>query len=196
MRASANTDIVVLAGMEITSAEEVHTIALFNDLTSALQLQEIVYKHLNPGENKEELFGEQIIANEFDEVDGYCKRLLIGATTLSLETIVAEIHNLGGLAIAAHVDRESFSIIGQLGFIPDNLDLDGVELSTHMSRSQAIGTLPGVERFPIIHSSDAHLLQDIGAVTTSFYLKEPRLDEIRKAFNNEEGRKIVMEAGG
>lgn len=187
--------ITVLPGMEVTSSEEVHIIALFDDIGDAIKLQEIVYEHLTPGENKEKLFGEQIIANEFDEVNGYCKRLLIAATTLSLGTVVDEIHNCGGLAIASHIDRESYSIIGQLGFIPDDLELDAVEISPRVNRTQAIERFPEIKRFPIICASDAHFLDDIGRTTTAFLLEAPTIAEIRKAFNNEEGRKIVVEAG-
>jgi len=188
-------NIKVLAGMEVTSAEEVHIIALFDEVEQVLKLQEIVYEHLTPGENKEALFGEQIIVNEFDEVEDYNKRLLIGATTLTLENLVHEIHNLGGLAIASHIDRETYSIIGQLGFIPEGLKLDALEISPHMNKAQALERFPEIKKYPLIFASDAHFLHDIGKVTTLFFLEEPTIAEIRKAFNNEEERKIVMEAG-
>lgn len=188
-------NIKVFPGMEVTSSEEVHIIALFDDIDGVIKLQEIVYEHLTPGENKEEFFGEQIIVNEFDEVDGYCNRLLIGATTLSLETVVDEIHDLGGLAIASHIDRESYSIIGQLGFVPENLRLDAMEISQHMNKTQIIERFPEIKKFPLVCASDAHFLDDIGKATTQFLLEKPTIVEIRKAFNNEEGRTIVMEAG-
>lgn len=188
-------NIIVFTGMEITSSEEVHIIALFENIGEVLKLQEIIYEHLTPGENNETLFGEQIIVNEFDEVEGYCKRLLIGATTLTLRRLVNEIHNLGGLAIPSHIDRESYSIIGQLGFIPEGLNLDALEISPHVSRAQAIERFPEIKKFPLISASDAHFLKDIGKTTTSFLLEAPTIAEIRKAFNNEEGRKIVVEEG-
>ena len=68
--ASSDMNITVLTGMEVTSAEEVHIIALFDGIKEALELQTLVYEHLPPGENNEELFGPQIIANELDEVEG------------------------------------------------------------------------------------------------------------------------------
>ena len=193
--AASKKKITVLPGMEITTVEEVHIIALFDEVDPVLKLQETVYEHLAPGENIEDVFGEQIIANEFDEVEGYNNRLLMGATSLTLKELVTEIHRLGGLVIAAHIDREACnSIIGQLGFIPEDLELDALEISSYTSRSQAIARYPGIEKFPLISSSDAHFLQDIGKATTSFLLEAPRVDEIRKAFEKKDGRDLLKEA--
>jgi hypothetical protein len=99
---------------------------------------------------------------------------------------------LNGLAIAAHVDREVFSIIGQLGFIPEDLPLDAVEISSRTGISRALEQFPGIEKFPLITSSDSHLLEDIGGVSSSFLLEAPCIDEIRLAFKKEKGR-MVME---
>ena len=186
--AGAKKKITVLAGMEITSVEEVHIIALFDKTHEILKLQDIIYEKLPPEENKEEFFGQQIIVNEFDEVEGYNKKLLIGATTLTLKEIVGKIQKFGGLAIAAHIDRESYSVIGQLGFIPEDLEFDALELSPSISQSEAINRFPGIEKFPMISSSDAHFLQDIGKATTSFLINEPKINEILMAFKKKAGR--------
>jgi PHP family Zn ribbon phosphoesterase len=190
--AVSNKNITVLAGMEVTSTEEVHLLAFFDEVKRVLNLQEIVYANLTPGENKEDLFGEQIIVNEFDEVKGYNKRLLIGATKLTLKELVNEIHELEGLAIASHIDREAYSIIGQLGFIPKDLELDALEISSKTNQNDALNKFPEIKKFPLIFSSDAHFLHDIGKVTTSFLLEGPTVDEIKKALKNENGRKIII----
>jgi len=178
--------------MEISSAEEAHVIALFDTADAALGLQSQVYEHLTPGENKDGVFGEQIIANEFDEVEGYNKRLLIASTMMRLSDIVREIHAFGGIAVASHIDRESFSIIGQLGFIPPDLKLDAVEISSHAHSEEVLQQFPDIARFPIITASDAHFLDDIGMATTNFLLEQPTIDEIRMALHNEKGRKISV----
>ena len=191
--ASSHTNITVLAGMEVTTAEEVHVIALFDNSKDVLNLQEIVYEHLPPEKNDEKLFGEQIIVNEHDEVEGYDERLLISAINLRLKKVVQEVHRLGGLAIASHVDRETYGIIGQLGFIPDNLELDALEISPQTSQSDAVSRFPEIKKFPLVSASDAHFLDDIGRATTSFLLEAPTITEIKKAFLGEEGRKVVLE---
>ena len=195
IRAADGREIKVLCGMEIGSAEEVHVIALFDTAAAALELQSKVYEHLTPGENRDGIFGEQIIANEFDEVEGYNKRLLIGATTMALSEIAKEIHTLGGLTIASHIDRESFSIIGQLGFIPPDLELDAVEISAHAQKDETLKQFPDIARFPAITASDAHFLDDIGMATTSFLLAEPTISEIRMALRSENGRKVEIDEG-
>jgi len=71
-----------------------------------------------PGRNAPAAFGEQVIANEDGEVLGFNGSLLSGATSWTVGRAVDEIHRAGGLAIAAHVDRERFGMVGQLGFVP------------------------------------------------------------------------------
>lgn len=188
IKAARKFKICVLPGMEVTSQEEVHILALFDELEPALKLQKIIYDNL-PGENDEEAFGMQVVVNEDGEVLRFNKKLLIGASTLTLEEVVETIHSLNGLAIAAHVDREGFSIIGQLGFIPDNLRLDALEFSSLISYEEASKKFN--PSYPLICSSDAHFLDEIGKCFTSFYIKEGTTAEIKKAFLNEKGRKII-----
>lgn len=189
--AASKTSVTILAGMEITSSEEVHLIALFDSAYTAMTLQKIVYEHLAPEKNNPEFFGEQIIVNERDEVEGYNERLLIGATDLSLQRLVEEIHRIGGLAIASHIDRESYSIIGQLGFIPEDLKLDALEISFNANRKRLNAEVPSMRKYPVVASSDAHVLEDIGKVTTTFYIAEPTVSEIKMALVNAESRKII-----
>jgi PHP family Zn ribbon phosphoesterase len=189
MRAGAKRGLFVFPGMEICSREEVHTIALFETVKQAIKMQEIVYRRLT-GTNRPEVFGDQVVVNEFDEVEGFNDRMLIGATQLALLDVVKDIRRLGGLSIASHVDRPSFSILGQLGFIPAGLDIDALEISRHIKKELAPELPPGARDFPIVTSSDAHFLDDIGIPCTSFLLESPSLDEIRMALKGKCGRRI------
>lgn len=188
MNASKKTNIHVIPGMEVTSREEVHVLALFDDIGNALKLQESIYRNL-PGENDEEAFGMQVIVSEKEEVLGFNDKLLIGATTIPLEEVLQLIHSFDGVAIASHVDRESFSIIGQLGFIPENLELDALEISPNMTITEAKKKFK--DNYPITCSSDAHYPNDIGRGFTSFLLEEGTVAEIKKALKNEDGRKLI-----
>ncbi len=190
-KAAKNLELTVLAGMEIASSEEAHILALFDKPESALELQAAVYKNLLPGENDEALFGEQIVVNEKDEVLDFNKRMLISATTLSAHSIVQKIHSIGGLAIASHIDKDAFSIISQLGFIPEDLKFDAIEMSPNMEREKAEQAFQPYNSFTWVSSSDAHHLQDIGRRTTSFFMKEPTIKEMALTFKNIDGRKAV-----
>ncbi|UCD19343.1 MAG: PHP domain-containing protein [candidate division WOR-3 bacterium] len=192
MTVARNTRLTVLPGMEVTSSEEVHVCGIFRDADATLTLQELVYSQLSPGENNAALFGDQIIVNEFDEVEEYNRRLLIGATNLSVERVVAEIHRLGGLAIACHVDRQAYSIIEQLGFVPKNLQLDALEISAATTFDQAVKRIPQLTEYPIVSSSDAHSLDEIGKIATSFKIENPDFDELRQALRRENGRSISL----
>ena len=191
MREGQRQGMHVLPGMEICSKEEVHILALFDELEPALEMQAYVYANL-PGENQTEVFGFQVIANEQDEVIGENPRLLIGATRLGLHDIVDKTHVLGGINISCHVDRPAYGIINQLGFIPKDLNLDGLEVSHRIKLAEAAQTIPGVENFSFVTASDAHFLNDIGKVFTVFELAEPSLAEIRLALARKNGRRILV----
>ena len=188
MNAAKKMNINVIPGMEVTSQEEVHVLALFDEVENALKMQKYVYENL-PGENDEDAFGMQVIVNEKEEVLGFNNKLLIGATTIPLEGIIRIIHSFDGIAIASHIDRESFSIISQLGFVPDNSELDALEISTNITFEEAKKRFKN--NYPITRSSDAHYPDDIGKGFTSFLLKDGTVAEIKKALKNEDGRKLI-----
>lgn len=188
MKAAKKMHIHILPGLEVTTEEEVHVLALFDDIDNALRLQEHVYQNL-PGKNDEETFGMQVIVNEKEEVLDFCDRLLIGATTIPLDEVLALIHSFEGLAIASHINREAFSIIGQLGFIPEDLELDAMEISPAITFDEAIKKFP--YHYPITSSSDAHDPDDIGRSFTTFLLQDGTVTEIKKALKNEGGRKLI-----
>jgi len=174
--------IAVMPGIEITSREEVHILGLFKTEKELEGVQSVVYQNL-PGENDESAFGPQTIVDERDRVVGVNTRLLIGATDLALEKVVGLIHDFGGLAIASHIDRQRFGVIGQLGFIPEGLELDAVEVSPDAS-------IQDWDDFPVITSSDAHSLRDIGRSSTSFFAEGASVEEMGKALRKEDGRRM------
>jgi PHP family Zn ribbon phosphoesterase len=178
----------VIPGMEIASSEEVHTVGLFADISSVMRVEEAVQSCL-PGENDEKYFGEQLLADADGNIEGKSERMLIGASTLSLASIVALIHSEGGLAIASHIDREAFSVLGQLGVIPPELDLDALELSFRGKDSSADYAGLGM---PLVTSSDAHYLSDIGKAYTSFEIESVCLKEIAMAFEGSNGRGVEI----
>jgi PHP family Zn ribbon phosphoesterase len=190
IRAGSRRGIHVFPGIEIHSREEVHTLAIFDHESQALTMQEVLYGRLR-GTNRPEVFGDQVVANEFDEVESFNNRLLIGAVDLDLLDVVNTVHRLGGISIASHVDRPSFSVLSQLGFIPSDLELDGVEVSHRRVRDSAGKVLPGTENFCTVCFSDAHFLDDIGSASTSFFLEGPTVEEIRMALQGQDGRRVL-----
>ena len=191
LRIAEKKGITVIPGVEINSTEEVHILGLFENMTNAFRMQDIVYENL-PGENDEDAFGMQVLVNENEKVLGFNKRLLIGATDLSVNTIVEFIHNFNGLAIASHIDREGFGIIGQLGFIPEGIEFDALEISYRTNRTKAHEIFGQYRHVPWTTSSDAHSLDDIGRKTTGFVMEHATFEELRLALKGTEGRKVIF----
>ena len=190
IRAARGHALFVLPGMEITSREEVHLLALFDRMDFLQRLQDIVYSHL-PGINDESRFGCQAIVNELDEVEGFNERLLIGATELALADLVRHIHDFGGLTVASHIDRESFSVISQLGFVDPEIPFDALEISGRTGLAHARRKYPELANYPFLASSDAHRIEEIGKGFTEFFLEEPTVHELKMAFSGQAGRRIA-----
>lgn len=189
IEASKGRNVTVIPGIEVTSKEEVHIVALFANVSDALEMQNLIFDNLE-GENDESFFGQQLVVDVEGRILGLNPRLLIGATRISLEKVIQAIHDRHGLAIAAHIDREGFGIIGQLGFIPPDLSLDAVEISPRMKIEEARMKFVEYQIYPFICSSDAHYLRDIGNVTTIFQLEKPSFQELRMALKSHAGREI------
>jgi len=190
INAARTSKLKILPGMEITTSEEVHLLAIFDSLSNLTLLQKIIDQHL-PGENDEERFGVQAIVNENGEVEGINNQLLIGATDLSLDTLIGYIHQFDGLAIAAHIDRESFSVLSQLGFIDDNAGFDALEVTHLTGFNQARIKYQELYKYSFIISSDSHFIRDIGSAFTQIYLEEPTFSELKMALKKQNGRCIM-----
>ena len=190
VRAGRRLGLTVLPGIEVTSEEEVHILAVLPDVQAAAELESRVQEVL-PGRNDRSSFGLQVIVDEHEEVTGFDEHLLAGATAWSVESVVEAIHDVGGLAVAAHVDREGFGIIGQLGMIPAGLKLDALEVSPRTSFEVArvrYGTPAGL---PILTSSDAHQPDRVGEAVTFMLLEDAGYGEVRQAIEGRNGRAVL-----
>lgn len=177
----------VYPGMEITSREEVHTLALFENIHDAHAVQYDIYKYL-PDIISEKESLDQVIANENDEVDRYCIKSLFSAVDRNIDYIVNLIHQNNGLAVAAHIDRPSFSVISQLGFIPENLQYDALEVSPNTGLDKAKSIYKEYsDKYNFVTGSDSHWLDNIGKVYTEFEGKDNSFSSfaafLRRKFN-------------
>lgn len=187
---AAAAGLPMCAGMEVTTAEEIHLLAFFDEVDAAAELGRIVDAHLE-GDNDERAFGRQLVVNAEGTVLGVHPKLLIGATNLSARQLVAHIHRLGGLAVASHVDRPSFSVVSQLGFIPPDLALDAVELSPRGGGKEA--ELAWSRRLgrTVLRFSDAHAPEDVGRSFSVLRLEAPTIAELGLAVRGAEGRGVA-----
>jgi PHP family Zn ribbon phosphoesterase len=177
---AAGTGIIVWPGMEVQSREEAHLLCLFDTLTQVARWQEIVYANLPPLKNKPAVFGEQVVLGPDGEPIGYNDRLLATSTFLAVEEVVQGVADLGGLCIPAHVDRPAYSLIANLGFIPSDLGIPGVEISHLLGPQEVRARFPQLVRYGLIADSDAHRLSEMRRRTT-LKMVEPTVAELARA---------------
>ena len=154
-------NLLVIPGMEVQTKEDVHVVCLFRDLSSAFEFQKKVYSSLPVMENNEEILGKQIVYDCMDNITGINKKLLLTSTSISFDDLYYIVSFLKGAFIPAHVDREAYSAIYNLGFIPDYLDIKTVEYNSFERLKALIKSGVLKDRYNYIKSSDAHYLQDI-----------------------------------
>ena len=155
--------IKALYGAELQTAEEVHVLALFKKLDDALLLQPWIEEHMPVIPNRTDFFGDEWVCNENDEFIEQEERLLLVSLDVSLENAIEKIHELGGRAILAHVlDREN-SVTHQLGFIPEDLKYDGLEIKSLEEIPRVLKRNPWIKEEETIWliDSDAHRLVDM-----------------------------------
>jgi 3',5'-nucleoside bisphosphate phosphatase len=173
MKVGKTADIIVIPGMELQTKEEIHLLCLFKDLNSALEFQEYVYNHFPYIENVVDIFGQQLIIDSSDNIIGHKRSLLLSSADISLDDAITNVQRLGGICIPAHVDREAYSIINNLGFIPDYLNIRTIEVSKKYSGEYG--------RFKTIRDSDAHYLFDILERETCLNVPSKSIQEILKS---------------
>ena len=147
-------DVVVVPAMELQTAEDIHILCLFEKFED---LQSF-YNSINFADiqNRAEIFGEQLILDEDDNVLGQEQRMLLVASGVSVEEVVSLAKQHNGIAVAAHIDREENGMVAILGTVTE--DFSVVEISATATKQIQCCTTGR----KVITNSDAHTLEDIG----------------------------------
>ena len=151
-----------LYGLEVCTAEEAHTLALFDTVAQALEMTEWVYAALPKRVNDPDVFGDQPVVTWDDDIEDMEWRILAMGCRKTIPETSEKCRSLGGIYIAAHIDRPNFSVYSQLGAIPEGC-FDAVELSRTADESV---WLPKAQGYAVTRSSDAHNLGDTAKVWT------------------------------
>ena len=173
--------LTVLRAAEVTSAEDVHSLVILPDEASALSFQGWIDSHCAHMPHNPHIFGDQVVIDRDENIIREIGHFLPAALSASIDEVESAAHSRGGLFIPAHIDRPAMGILGQLGFIPDDLFIDAVEV---------VGRMPDI-LFPVIRNSDAHIPEHIGRRYTDYMLENPSFDELSKALKGEDGRFII-----
>lgn len=175
--------IIPIAGMELTTAEEIHVVCLFETLDGALAFDQEIEGHRLPIKNKPETFGDQIIVDENDTVIGYEEMLLLVATTVPLEDVPALVEKHGGICYPAHIDRESGGLLAILGDFPPDIPFRHAELHDMKNSEALIQKHPCLADMTLLSSEDAHRLEGVrdAEATISLDVEGEGADAVRKA---------------
>jgi 3',5'-nucleoside bisphosphate phosphatase len=191
-KAAEESGLVVLPGMELQTREEVHTLCLFDTLEQALALQEWVDVRLPNMENNPDFFGEQFVVDETGEFIRREERLLLSSVDVSLTEAWQKVHDLEGLFIPAHVNRQAFGLLAVLGLLPDEIPLEVLEISRHLQPDEALKRFPMIKGHPLIQNGDVHFLDDfLGA--TQYCVEAAQTAELRQACLNLNGRNFIVD---
>jgi 3',5'-nucleoside bisphosphate phosphatase len=193
MELGSRNGITVIPGAEVTTQEEIHCLALFEDIDAAGEFQKFIDTSLITIRNRPDVFGHQLLVDEAENITDEEERLLIVGLDAGIEEVENKVHELGGIFIPAHIDRPGNSLMSQLGFIPENLKFDAIEISKAVAPEILMKEYAIPDTYTLIRNSDAHYLHQIGSNLCMYYLEKPDFSEFRMALNGAGGRKIHME---
>lgn len=159
--AAAKQGIIPIAGMELTTAEDIHLCCLFETLEEAMHFDKVVEERRMLVPNRPDIFGHQMILNGDDEPIGIDEFFLPAATTLSLEEAAALCVEHGGVCYPAHIDRQANGIVATLGVFPDDPPFGIAELNNPDKREALCAQHPTLQDVLFVSGSDAHYLWDI-----------------------------------
>ena len=175
--AACRHGIIPIAGMELTTAEEIHVICLFENLCDAVSFGEEIEKRRIPIKNRTDIFGNQFICDSEDNVTGTEEFLLSNATTVSFDDVPKLVQSFGGICYPAHIDRDSNSVTAILGGLPPDNEFKFAELhdKTKANNFSDVGC-------EFVVSSDAHYLWDISEKENFFLLPDDDKNAVKNLF--------------
>lgn len=190
VKAGERYGVKVFPGMEVECLEEAHIVVLFDTLKQLNAWQQLVDGKMNGLLNNAEKFGGQFVVDDDDNFIREEERLLLAPLKMTAAEVVREVERLGGMSIAAHIDRPSYSIVGQLGFIEPDFGFAAAEISAAGWRASKQSKLQRVAGYlPFVTDSDAHNIMDfVQGPKNLITVEELTIAELKLALTNSSGR--------
>ncbi len=164
--------LIAIPGMELTTAEEVHVLCYFSTLEDALAFDTYVEDKILPIPNNPQFFGNQILIGEDDEPCGTFDTILISATSLSFDSVYDQVHQYNGIMVPAHLDKNSTSLLSNLGMIPEDAKFKIAELRHPENFETLANVHPYLKKCHILSSSDAHRLDALKEPANYIHVEE------------------------
>ena len=153
--------LVPVAGMELTTAEEIHVVCLLPTLDAAMDFDAYVTERRMKLPNNTRIFGDQLILDGEDAQTGTDPWFLPAATGIMIDDVPALVARYGGIAYPAHIDRESNGVIAVLGAFPDIPGFACAEFNDAANVEAYREKYPILKEKRLLTSSDAHYLRSI-----------------------------------
>ena len=182
----------VLMGAEVTTKEEVHCLCFMPTTEKLIEFQAFLDSRVVFYPNDVDRFGYQLVVDEEENVLDQVPHLLINALDLPILELQQKVYAMGGIFIPAHIDRPSYSLSSQLGFVPDKLKVHAMELSWHCKASgyKFLDDCPWFSDFNFIQSSDAHFVEDIGKIYSVLEMPSFSFDNFKDALR--QGEQVIL----
>lgn len=161
LKAAKKHGLIGIAGMELTTAEDIHVVCLFEFLDKAVAFSSEIQKYRLPFPNNEKLYGQQMYMDENDNITGTESNFLPIATTLGLEDAVDLARKYDAVCYPAHIDRMANGIVAILGTIPENPDFSCIEFNSGKDIEKYKTDYPRICEKAWVINSDAHNLWSI-----------------------------------
>jgi Uncharacterized conserved protein len=164
--------IFVIPGCEVNTQEEVHCLCYFPHLGVVEEFQRYLDERMTDIRNDPDLFGYQVAVDENEVIVYEEERSLFMGIRDGIEDVERLVHLLGGIFVPAHIDRPKNSVLGQLGFIPFELEYEALEVSKRITTGDFVTMHPELAGKRILQNSDAHYLDEIAGAHNRFYMEE------------------------
>ena len=181
MAVGQQAGVLVVPAMELTTKEDIHVLCLLPSLEQAEAFRQYVYARLPQRKNRPKAFGHQYVMDAQDEILEEEPQLLSFGADIGIYEVKELLEQYEGLAVPAHIDRASYSLIGVMGLVDPEMGFSVYETTIACDRQALMEKYHFTGGF--LSNSDAHdliAIQD-GARTLEVSAMTPQgvIDAVR-----------------
>lgn len=182
--------IFVLTGAEVTTSEEVHCLAFFETEQQLAEFQCYLEQNIVRIANPDGQLGDQPVVDAEENIVEIIPYWLPAALQTGISALQQKVASLDGIFIPAHINRSVNGLFAQLGFIPPGLKFDALECTGSATPEAMRQEYQLGSQVTLIHDSDAHFPEQIGASYSLFCMNDCSFSEIKKALRQQDGRSV------
>lgn len=182
MAVGEQSGVLVVPAMELTTKEDIHVLCLLPSLEQAEAFREYVYARLPQRKNRPKAFGHQYVMDAQDEILEEEPQLLSFGADIGIYEVKALLEQYEGLAVPAHIDRASYSLIGVMGLVDPEMGFSVYETTIACDRQALMEKYYFTGGF--LSNSDAHDLIAIQDAARTLEISELTPRSVIEAVRN------------